>query len=230
MERLSRFIYYTKDQMPIRLSRRLWNDLRRQDPYADIEVNMIQNFEPIRERLPEDRLPYNFSELVRLRKIAQRASNELVLLAERWKIERYCTVLGGSLARGVSRINGTSDVDIDLIVDNEISYELKQKVKQNMLARTNEFGTKIDVNIQDRRSIRASKGFQARIHLSECGRPIMNKGALWEEVVAIGRASATFISYDKRIKRNILRMLQFLSNGNFEEVKHALPFMSNSQK
>ena len=97
------YVIHEKSGLPVRIPAHLKREMRVGSTRGEIQVRMIATNPLIGNRSPGDTVEQNFPENIRLRKMARVGSHRLVAQAEEWGIERYCTIVHGSLARGLVR-------------------------------------------------------------------------------------------------------------------------------
>src|SRR3989304_3351856 len=104
---------------------------------------MVANSPLYRERSTKDALPENFDQTIRLRRIARKVSQILSEKAENLGFQKYCTVVFGSVAKGLVR--PASDIDLDLIVDSteKIENDTRDNIRQSLIDDSRDFGVDI---------------------------------------------------------------------------------------
>lgn len=216
---------YTKHYisgLSLRLPPYLRQGLVTGEPWAQIQHDMISQNPHLGLRTSKDTVENNLGENIRLRRIARSASRELSEIAESWGVDRFCTIVHGSLAKGLIRhpdSGDPSDVDIDLIVDGceIIPKEPKNAVRQHMYNLSVSDEARIDSYVFNLDQIIKNCGDYARIYLSSCAYPIANKGNLWEEILWIGLINQKYTLQEPHLKKKIRRALQLISEGKQEE-------------
>lgn len=190
---------------------------------ANMQLSMIKNDPCIGKRSESDTLPTNMQENIRLRIIARRVSQELALVAEGLQADSYCTIVHGSLSKGLVRNPSNpdrSDVDIDLVVNGaRISKEQKMLIRKRLYENSDRYGTRIDTyafNIDD---LKRNTGENARIYLRSAAYPIANKNNLWERIVSLGLECQYFMELQPTLRRRIRRiLLTLIAEGDPKEI------------
>lgn len=203
---------------PVRVNAPLRREIAHGSVSALLWAEMVKSDPLIGERSAKDTLVYNLAENIRLRRIARVVSRELVSFAESMGTERYCTVVHGSLARGLVRYptcNDPSDVDIDLVVDGlAISKAERMQVREKMRSLSCEFGAPLDVYVWDMEDMRRNMGDDARLYLKASAYPIHDRGDLWREIQWIGVEARRFSLLSVKAKRSLRKILRLVSEGN----------------
>lgn len=207
--------------LPIRLSARLRNELRKGTEGGQIQLEMIQRSSLIGQRASDDCLPANLAENIRLRKVAWSVSKKLTDYAKDWKIDRFCTVVHGSLARGLVRNPNNpdpSDVDVDLVIDSNISKDTRKQIREEMFKFSSRQETKVDSYIWTLGEMTKNKGEYARLYLGSSAYSLVDRGNIWEEIVWIGVENQRYLSLDGHLKKQVSRLISLISQGNIEDV------------
>ncbi len=185
-----KYIIHQNLGLPIRIPPYLRRGLSLGDHGSHIQLEMIRSCPVVGERTPDDTVDANINENIRLRKIARIASHLLTTQAEQWEAERFCTIIHGSLARGLVRKPthpDKSDIDIDLVVDNiHITKDQAKVVRQFMYESSEQLGARIDSYVFTMQDIKRDYGNYARLYLASSAYPIANEGNLWKDIVIVG--------------------------------------------
>lgn len=209
-------------RLPIRLPPYLRRGLRNGDPMANMQLSMIKNDPCIGTRSESDTLPTNMQENMRLRIIARHVSQELALVAEGLQADSYCTIVHGSLSKGLVRNPSNpdrSDVDIDLVVNGvRISKEQKMLIRKGLYENSDRYGARIDTYVFNIDDLKRNAGENARIYLRSAAYPIANKNNLWERIVSLGLECQYFMELQPTLRRRIRRILTLIAEGNPEEI------------
>ncbi len=202
-----------KDGLPIRLNGQLRGVVTH--PVNGLIISdIIKNSPHIGSRCERDTLRNNFEENSRLRKIARHVSRELVHVAEDLGLERFCTVVHGSVARGLVRApdcSDPSDIDIDLVVDDaQVSKHNRDHIRWRFFRESECFGNRIDTYVWDIDQMRSNSGQYARLYISSSAYPIHNTGALWDEIFNVGVENQIFLASlsqkQKRLAKEVLKL------------------------
>lgn len=223
IERQNRhYIIHKASGLPIRISPDVKRDLRRGNPHGEIQLEMLATSAVLgNRRSSQDTVEQNFAENVRLRRIARKASSVLVNQAQEWGIDRYCTVVHGSVARGLVRHPtdpDPSDIDIDLVINTAgITKEERLRLRNHMYHRSREFGARVDTYVWDMDEIHMNTGNYARLYLASSAYPIANTGSLWEEIRQIGLEGQQFLNLNHGVRKKIRHVLLLLTEGQDHE-------------
>lgn len=217
-----RYVEHSQSGLPIRLPPYLRRGLGRSDPASQVQLGLIRESNTIGQRGPQDTVEQNLTENIRLRRVARIASQELNRIAEKWGIERFCTIVHGSLARGLVRQPNSkdpSDVDIDLIIDgNSISKEERRRVRQHMYEQSQSlYGARVDTYVWTREEVKKGEGYFSRLYIGASVYPIAKRGDLWEEIYWIGTTYQHLLNQEPRVREKIRKVLAQILRGVSEE-------------
>ncbi|MDD2822849.1 MAG: hypothetical protein PHQ59_02085 [Candidatus Daviesbacteria bacterium] len=217
----TRYITHGDTGLPIRTPPYLRKELKRGSEIGDLQRGMMETSPVIGQRGQRDCLPNNILENIRLRKIARSVSKRLVAIAEEKGIGRYCTVVHGSLARGLVRHTEScdpSDIDIDLVIGSKRDCQnLRSQVREQMYDLSDHFGVRIDSYVWNIEEMRRNKGEYARLYLGAGAYSITCKGKIWEEIQEVGIESQKFINLDKNTKSQLFKRLNYILTNNITE-------------
>ncbi|MFA5932840.1 MAG: hypothetical protein WCV81_01080 [Microgenomates group bacterium] len=211
---INKYIIHERSGLPIRIPPYLRKELAHGTEIGEIQKEMIRKSPVIGCRGEQDCLPGNLLENIRLRKIAKLVSNRLVEIAEDRQISRYCTVVHGSLARGLVRCpesSDPSDIDIDLVIGGKKDCsDLRKQVREQMHGLKDSLGARIDTYVWNIEEMRRNKGDYARLSLSAGAYVLVSKGSLWEEIFEVGIESQKFINLERNIKDQLAKRLDHI--------------------
>lgn len=223
MKEQAKYTIHTTTSLPIRIPPYVRRELRRGDTAGAIQLGIIQNVPAsvLGRHSTEDTLPSAMTENVEYRRAAHNASRVLTTYAEEWGINRYCTVIHGSVGRGLIRSftsDDPSDVDIDLVIDDSsISKEERTTVRNKMFELSHE-KIRVDAYIWNIDEIKRERGNFARLLLGASGYPIANKNNLWEEVRWIGIESQRVLNLTNGIRKRTTQIVQLIAQDKLLEV------------
>ncbi len=206
-----------KDGLPIRLNGRLRREVIR--PVSGLIISeMIRNDPHIGVRCERDTLDNNFEENKRLRIIARAASSKLVDMAEGFGLESFCTVVHGSVARGLVRTpncGDPSDIDIDLVIHpSKVDKPERDRVREKMFRLSPQFGARIDTYVWDLEQMKKNSSLFARWYIASSAFSLANRGNLWEKVYEAGVESQIFFqSLSKKQRQSIQQILLMVTEA-----------------
>lgn len=206
--------------IPIRIPPYLRRGIFSGDPDSKLQATMIKKDPYVGERNPEDTLPTNLEENIRLRKIARRiVMPTLIKYAEGWQIQHYAVLVHGSLAKGLIRNPikaDKSDIDIDLVIDDsKISKIAREGVRRSMHASS--IGARIDSYVWNMDDLRCNLGAYARYYLRSAPYPLANKGNIWEEIMWTGIESQYFLKLGPTTRKGVRRILPIIAQGQYQQ-------------
>lgn len=206
--------------IPIRIPPYLRLEISRGNPDADIQLKAIRNDPYAGKRNPEDTLPANLQENIRLRRIAGKIlAPQLANYAEGWGIKRYTVLVHGSLAKGLIRSpsnQDASDIDIDLIIDDpSISKDTRNEVRKRMRLSSHEI--KVDSYVWNMTELRRRVGEYSRYYLRSASYPLADKGKLWDEVLWTGIESLRFLELPDLDRKRLRKILSMLTQGQISQ-------------
>lgn len=206
-----KYIHHKDLGLPIRIPPYLRREIRKGTTEASVQLGMIQQSPVAGERSSIDCLPVNLEEIIRLRRIARKVSRELVRYANNWGVERYCTVVHGSVARCLVRqsdCDDPSDLDIDLVIDDmSIHKEDRRKIRDEMYGKTFSYGARIDSYVWNFEEMKRNKGEYARLYLGAAAYPVANPMSLWEDIVWVGLSNQCYLNLRRNDKRRIAKII-----------------------
>lgn len=217
---ISKYVYH-KSGLPIRLPPEIRGWLRQSDPRAPLRIQMIQEDPYLGVRSEEDIPPSNLGETIRLRKVARLASRELVSYAEKWGISRYCTIIHGSVAKGLVRGSCSldpSDVDVDLVVDStKIPKTERLQVRESMYQNSPTYGARLDSYVYTLDEVKSSVAAYARFYLRSAAYAVVNINMLWEEICSMGIAVQQYTNLEPKQRKNLRSALKRIQEGSDAE-------------
>ena len=187
---------------------------------AGIQLNLMIASTVIGERGANDVMPHNVESNLFLRRKAHVISKDLVGVAREIGAQRFCTIVHGSVARGLARHPESpdpSDLDIDLVVDCDVPRALRRACRYLIYKMPSVYGARIDTYVWSREDMMRLKAENARRYLSAGAYAVANEGQLWEEIRGAGLVTQAFLSYGKLERKDLLKRLDLLCGGQFEQ-------------
>lgn len=212
---------YHESGLPIRLPPEIQRWLRQDDPRVQLRIQMIQKDPYLGVRSDEDIPPLNLGETIRLRKVARLASRELVSYAEGWGISRYCTIVHGSVAKGLVRGSCSpdpSDVDVDLVIDStKIPKAERLQVRESMYQNSPTYGARLDSYVFTLDEVKSGVAAYARFYLRSAAYAVVNINSLWEEICSMGIAVQQYTNLEPKQRKNLISTLKRIQEGSDAE-------------
>lgn len=226
-----KYIYHNSG-LPIWLPPYLRQEIRDGNPMANIQIEMIRNDPRTGSRGPNDVLPTNMAENVRLRRIAHVASQDLVQIAVELGIDSYTTLVHGSVSKGLVRHPSDpdpSDIDICLLLDGfsldrEQRRDIAKPMTRESIAR---YGVRVDFSIWTMTQLLANSADLVRIYLRSAAYPIANQGRLWERLRWIGLQCESLLQQNQKVRQLVRDILPTIAKGESETVKRKLLLRRN---
>jgi len=215
-----------KSGLPLRLPPYLRRELNNgQAQMAELQVELITKNSLIGERDQNDVMPFNIESNLRLRRVAHHVSRDLVDLAKCLDASRFCTIVHGSVARGLARhpdSNDPSDVDIDLIVDAEIPLKVPDISRTLIYKMESLYGARVDCYVWSRRRVLSNFAEYGRLYLASCAYPIANEGGLWEEVRSLSLEAQRYIKLSSSAKKKLEQVFNQPGVSDMSQLRETL--------
>jgi len=227
-----KYIYHSSG-LPIRIPPYLRSEMRKGNPMANLQADMMRKDPRLGIRGVNDVLPANIGENVRLRKIAHHASRELVQVAQNLDIRRYATIVHGSVSKGLVRHPcnpDPSDVDISLVIDGLwLNREQRRDIAKPMTrSSVVKYGVKTDIHIWTMDDILVNKAELARIYLRSAAYSIANEGKFWEQIRWIGLQCEALLRQNQRVRQKVREVIPCIAQGNEHHVQRELLLRRNN--